>query len=443
MHIVLFCPIYSSRLAYVLQILFEHLCPHSYEWVYDKNAYVGSFEAKINYSATPIDPNELWIRPESLLFESTIQPYPIQTKWVEGCPWLNFGSSDTGQLPADVFAGSFYMLSRYEEYLPFAPDRFGRFTAAVSLAKREGFLHLAVVQRWLLALFQNLQQRNPGFSWQALPYSFAPTYDIDMPWAFCFRPWWKQLGGAGKDVLLAKRSRLKDRLKAWLNPREDPFFSFAQLQAWHEKFHLKPRFFFLVGDSSKYDTNPSHQLSAQQALIQGLSANYPIGLHPSYWSNTEPERVGMEKNRLKSISGQSVLHSRQHFLKLRFPETYRQLIAAGIKADFSMGFSDDTGFRAGTAVPYPWYDLEKETCTELMIHPFVAMDVTMQQYLGLNAQQALKRIQTLHTEVHSLGGPLCLLWHNSSFYAEDGWRGWKEAYEGVLEICSTDDTQKT
>ena len=71
-----------------------------------------------------------------------------------------------------------------------------------------------------------------------------------------------------------------------------------------------------------------------------------------------------------------------------------------------------------------------------MIHPFVAMDVTLHQYLGLNTEEALARIVDLQREVSSLGGSFSLLWHNSSFYGEDGWTGWKELYEEVLRLCA-------
>lgn len=435
MRIILFSPNHSPRLDYVFKAIFEHITPHPYECLYDENAYLRSSGAKINYSKAPIDPTEVWINPETLLFETNLELQPVQVKWVDGCPWLHFGVKNTGELPTDVFAGSFYLLSRYEEYLSFMPDRHGRFTAANSLAQREGFLQLAVVQRWVQVLFQALQTRHPEFSWQPLAYHFAPTYDVDMPWAFSFRPAWKQLGGALKDLFFGKNHRWQDRWKAWKNPHSDPFYTFAQLIDWHKKYNLNPRFFFLMGDASTYDTNPSHQLPAQQALIRELAALYPVGIHPSYLSNVEPARIHMEKERLEKISGQFITDSRQHFLKLRFPETYRHLITAGIRADYSMGYADDTGFRAGTGVPFPWYDLEREECTALMIHPFVAMDVTLQQYLELNAADAFERIKVLHREVSSFGGPFCLLWHNSSFYPEDGWEGWKEMYEEVLRLC--------
>lgn len=436
MQIIIYSTNPSPRLDYVLKVFFEHLSSHTYTLTYDKNTYLRSTGAKINYSKVSQDPDELWVIPETLLFQTSLQHFPVQANWVEGCPWLSFEEKNAGHLPADPLASSFYLLSRYEEYMPYAADQHGRFSAAQCLAKREGFLQMAVVQRWLNAVLETLQQKYPEFEPTQLPYHFAPTYDVDMPWAFCYRPWWKQWGGSLKDLLLGKKQRWEDRRRALKNSENDPFYTFEQLHRWHEKYELSPRFFLLMGDAAQYDTNPSPNLPAQQTLIRELAARYPLGIHPSFWSNIEPERLTMEKQRLEKITNQPITHSRQHFLKLHLPETYRRLIAAGIQADYSMGYADDTGFRAGTAVPFPWYDLERESCTNLMVHPFVAMDVTLQQYLGFSAEEAYSRIKDLHQEVKRVGGPFCLLWHNSSFYPEDGWAGWAEMYEQVLELVS-------
>lgn len=438
MQIIVFSLNPSPRLNYVLKVFFEHFCLHAYTLTYDKNEYLRLEGLKINYSKAPVAPNEVWISPETLLFQTSLQLYPVQVIWEEGCPWLTFGEKKEGMLPADPFASAFYLLSRYEEYLPFTPDHHGRFTAAHSLAKREGFLQMTVVQRWLYALLNALQTKNPGFSWQAPAYIFAPTYDVDMPWAFSFRPWWKQWGGAVRDLFWGKKQRWQDRRRAMRQPLEDPFYTFPQLHAWHREYDLTPRFFMLMGDASPYDTNPSPNLPAQQLLIRELAGLYPLGIHPSYLSNAEPSRMLMEKKRLEAISGQKITHSRQHFLKLQLPTTYRRLIEAGIKVDYSMGYADDTGFRAGTNLPFPWYDLERELCTDLLIYPFAAMDVTLQQYLALDAEAAFQRLQALYKEVSKWGGPFCLLWHNSSFYPEDGWEGWAAMYEKVLTMAKND-----
>ena len=85
------------------------------------------------------------------------------------------------------------------------------------------------------------------------------------------------------------------------------------------------------------------------------------------------------------------------------------------------------------AGPFPWYDLQKEERTDLTIHPFAAMDVSLNFYLELQPEQAVQRIQQMMDELKCYGGTFTLLWHNSSFAKEIGWAGWSQAFEEILE----------
>jgi hypothetical protein len=51
-----------------------------------------------------------------------------------------FCQRQIGDLPFDPLAATFYLVSRYEEYLPFIPDEHGRFPAKQSFAFSNGFL---------------------------------------------------------------------------------------------------------------------------------------------------------------------------------------------------------------------------------------------------------------------------------------------------------------
>ncbi len=129
------------------------------------------------------------------------------------------------------------------------------------------------------------------------------------------------------------------------------------------------------------------------------------------------------------------MKSRQHFLKLRFPDTYRNLIAAGITDDYTMGYADETGFRAGICSPYKWYDLEKEVMTNLTIHPFAVMDGTLNSYLKLTPAQALEKVKSLAQEVKNVNGELITIWHNETLSDWKDWKGWKDFYEQVIRIA--------
>ena len=47
--------------------------------------------------------------------------------------------------PFDIFSAAFYLISRYEEYLPHEKDSHGRFSHTSSLAWRENFIHMPLV----------------------------------------------------------------------------------------------------------------------------------------------------------------------------------------------------------------------------------------------------------------------------------------------------------
>ena len=192
-----------------------------------------------------------------------------------------------------------------------------------------------------------------------------------------------------------------------------------------------------MGNYAKFDKNTSHQNNALRTLIRQLSASFHIGIHPSYASNTDINRLIEELTRLESIVGSPINCSRQHFLKLQFPETYQRLIKAGIREDYTMGYANTIGFRASIARSFNWYDLSSETETELRIHPFMFMDVTLKNYMKLPADKVLDVLRPIIERSKKVGAELICIWHNNSFCEQDGWEGWRAVYESILkEIAS-------
>src|SRR5207247_9575613 len=85
---------------------------------------------KINYSTTAVEVNEIQISPHTLLFENG-----IVHRLVECFEWKGLKAffKTEGDIPFDIFAASFYLLTRYEEYLPHKEDEYGRFAHTNSL----------------------------------------------------------------------------------------------------------------------------------------------------------------------------------------------------------------------------------------------------------------------------------------------------------------------
>lgn len=138
--------------------------------------------------------------------------------------------------------------------------------------------------------------------------------------------------------------------------------------------------------------------------------------------------------RLQLVLSTKVDQSRQHFLKLRFPDTYQNLLKNGIKADFSMGFADAVGFRNGTAHPFPWFDLSTNTKTDLQIFPFAYMDGTLHEYLNLSPEKSKEKIKQLYQEVQEVGGQFSFIWHNETIAEQGKWAGWSNVLEYTLAL---------
>lgn len=430
MEVIFYCEEPSPRLAYTVEYVFTQLLGQKVNITHDKSEYQSFIGVHCNYSSRGLLADEVHVKPHGLLHEPGVCEQVISTFLVEDLPAF-FASGPGYDLPFDIFSTVFFVLSRYEEYLPFEPDQHGRYPAQISWAYRNNCLSYPIVWEWVKLLQQAIQQKYPLWTHRSPGYSYLPTYDIDLPWAYLHRGL-RGWGRAGLDILKGNWSQVQARWQVHCQRREDPYFTFSLLRELHAITEVRPRIFWLLADSTREDINPSWRSGAYQKLIGEVKEWSDTGIHPSYYSWQDASMVKRDKNRLEVISGTEITHSRQHFLRLRLPDTYRALLAAGIQHDYTMGFASATGYRAGTAVPFRWYDLEKEAATELWLHPFSVMDVTLKQYQGYAAQEAAVVLQGLKSYCQKEALPFCTLWHNSSFSNLHGWEGWWEVYAALV-----------
>jgi hypothetical protein len=410
----------SPRFQYISRFLCTDILKSEVFFFTDKNDYQNAEGVKINYSTEKFNHREIHILPEGLLFQTNIQPQPALEKII-----TDFFQGEKKDF--DIFAASFYLLTRYEEYLPFEADAHDRFSAKKSLAYRLGFLQKPILHEWCEELRQHINQvfaAADGLEKRANHFCFQPTYDIDAAFAYKNKGFWRTIGALIKDVFNKKRWQVL------LGSEKDPFDIFTYLDALHERHHLQPIYFFLLADWGKYDKNIAVQNTDFQLIIKNITRKYDTGIHPSYRSNDDFGVLEKEIKRLFFFKEKKVTKSRQHFLKLRFPTTYQRLLKAGIEEDFSMGYADAIGFRASVAIPFFWYDLENEQVTALKVHSFQVMDVTLKEYLALSPAQATEAMREIIANTKAVGGIFTSLWHNSSFGRD--WNGWQTVYETML-----------
>jgi hypothetical protein len=349
----------------------------------------------------------------------------LQVEEDEGIPV--FFTSPNGK--SDLFSCIFFALSRYEEYGDFPRDDHDRFPAKASHAYRWKYLERPVVMEWTQRLLC-LITGNP-VAMQGQDWSLQLTYDVDIPWAWQHRGF-RGVAAGIRDLLTGHWSRARKRFFG--SAADDSYWTFPQLEALHQKHGLGVHYFWLLSDGKDpKDPNPLPAPKAARELIQRLNRQHVCGIHPSYHSSDRPTLIPEELTRLEQILGKKVNRSRQHFLRFRLPDTYRELYSAGIHHDYSMGYADAIGWRAGTNRPFYWYDLDREMATGFRVHPFGAMEVTLKNYRGLDAERAKTEILALAAATLPFGGPFTLLWHNSSFATEYGWDGWWEMYQKLVQ----------
>ncbi len=189
----------------------------------------------------------------------------------------------------------------------------------------------------------------------------------------------------------------------------------------------------MFGHYGHFDKNINTRNRIFRFLIKKISDYAQIGIHPSYYTNENPEMLKREIKNLEMVVNKDITQSRQHFLRLNLPITYRNLIEEDITDDYSMGYAALPGFRAGICNSYNFYDLDIEIETKLRIHPFMVMDGTLKDYMNLTPTDAIEQVKHLISEVRKVNGTFTSLWHNESLSDEKRWKGWRKVYEELLK----------
>jgi len=126
-------------------------------------------------------------------------------------------------------------------------------------------------------------------------------------------------------------------------------------------------------------------------------------------------------------------------LRLNLPDTYRNLILNDINEDYTMGYSEEAGFRASICTPYYFYDLDTESATKLKIVPFTVMEASFQYYQHLGTKETIQQITKMINAVKKVNGTFVSVWHNESLSEKGIWVGWKKVYESMLQEVMNDE----
>ena len=419
----------TPRIEYIFKTIFTDILKVNISFTTDSVEFEKSAVAKINYSDSKLN-SGIFFQATTLLFETKIQKQDIIISEYENKPCF-YSLDKESILPFDPFAASFYLISRYEEYLPHKKDEHGRFLANESIAFQHDFLEVPLVNLWITKIARLITLNYPEFDFPQREFQYISTLDIDNAFAYQHKSFLRTLSALGKSLL--KGNDFSSRLKVHLGNEKDPYDTFHYQNEIHKKYNISPIYFFLLGDYGVNDKNISVKNKTFQRLIKSISESNKVGIHPSYASNSNTNKIVKEKNRLQTVSQKEIIRSRQHYLKLKLPNTYLNLINNNIIEDHTMGYAEQPGFRASICSPFYFYDLEKEKETTLKVFPFTVMEATFKYYKKYTPEIAIKHIIDLMQKVKDVDGTFISVWHNESLSDEGIWKGWKIVYEKMLK----------
>ena len=423
----------TNRLRFTFNFIFRDILLSEIKLTSDVEEFKNHPGPKFSYAQHPLN-DELFFQARSILFETGITDQNI-TVFEYGSGKVFFATGKASALPYDPFAASFYLLSRYEEYLPHIRDVYDRFDVKESLAFRNNFLQMPVVDQWAMKIKEIIKQKFPSFEFSERKYKYVSTIDIDNAYAYKEKGVLRTLGGYARALKELDGRDLKERTKVFLGRMQDPYDTYDDQLAIQKKYKINCIYFFLLADYGENDKNVPVHSRKFQSLIKSLGDHAAIGIHPSFGSNKHPEKIKTEVGRLSHIVNAEVTKSRQHFLILNFPYTYRNLIEVDITDDYTMGFAGSIGFRAGTCTPFNFYDLDMEVETKLRLHPFAVMEATLKYYMKVEPNNAIAAIKPLVDEIRKVKGTFYSLWHNESMSNNRNWNGWKDVYEEMVKIA--------
>jgi hypothetical protein len=421
--VIVYTPRITERLSYILDELFTFRLGVNWEVTDNPVDFQNSpFPCHINYSQTALDgiqvPNSGFLETDGVLpaFKPKFGRINYQPVLFPADYGIGF----------DVFAMAFWCLSRYEEYQPFVPDEHNRFSSSQSLFSENGLLEAPVLDI-ALELFYTTTGLLPGDK-----YAIYPTVDIDMGFKHLGKGIKLGILSFFKSLIYFKLNTVIESINAHIF-RKDPWDTYDYIIDKLNNLKSRVRIFVQAGSRGQYDKPVNLNYKKFKTRILALQANFSIGLHPGYIDGATAEGIVASKKLLETNLYTIVNRSRHHFIRISLPNTYQNLLVAGVVHDYSMGFADNVGFRAGTGHSFRFYNLSNEKATHLVVHPFCAMDVSLKKYMEMDTKAAIEKITNLKDICKRHGIPFTFIFHNESLSDKNEWTGWRQVFEKCLQ----------
>ena len=369
----------TPRIRYIFKHVFENMLMINFNLTSKVEIFVAHSGPKLSYSKKSLG-DELFIKSHLLLFEQGVTPQKLKLDFWDDLPIFYKTNADS-DFPFDIFAASFFLLSRYEECMPYLKTDKGHFDPSQSVSSEFDFLELPIVDLWvskfqkkLSSTFNEIDKKNSG----------KPSKKIflEVPLAFRYsnRSFLENLEDFFSSIWKLNFKQLIIQISVLIRLKNDPYDTFDLWKEWFKKSSIKPQVFFLFSHSSSYQVTTSIFNLRFRKIIKKTGDFFSLGLLASVKAQIDSKKQMIrEKNDFQKLTNRTIFDVRLNNGIVDLKKDYEMLSENEFRNDYSMGYLDQAGFRAGTATPFYFYDVSREFQISLKLIPIFATENSLKK----------------------------------------------------------------
>ena len=409
--ILIYCNKNSPRIEYTFNHIFKLILNKKFSITNSKSEFIDFKGYKFSYANTPIS-EELFFQSNGLLEERGLENHEIIIfEWDNLKCFFKVGQKSA--IPFDIFSAIFFLLSRYEEYMPHSSNNHSQFSHLESIAYKENFLEIPLIDVWiekLISVLENkiklkckIDSKNQIASIiisSLRPYKYTNKYPFES-----FMIWFKNL-------FMLNLWEVIEHLLVLLKIKIDPWEIDDYIKDLLVDSKNKVFFFFSFSSESFFRDETPKTNENFKKYIKEVHDNFEIGLLPSNNALKKLKTFELENfniSKLVHIKIDKILL--QEGLK-KIGEDYKNSLSLDYANDFSMGYVDAFGYRASTCSSFFFYDLSNEIKTKLLVTPFVAHHSLMDKN---NISEVIDKIQNFKEIAKRFSGSFSVILNNEIF----------------------------
>ena len=382
----------TPRIRYIFKHIFENMLMINFDLTTKVEIFVAHSGPKLSYSNKPLG-DEFFIKSHKLLFEQGIGPQKLKLDFWDELP-IFFLTNAECNCPFDIFAASFFLLSRYEECMPYLKTNSGYFDPSQSISMKFDFLELPIIDLWV-SKFQKQLASNFHQIVKKRDHKASKKILLEVPLAFRYsnRSFLENLEDFISSIWKLNFRQLIIQILVLIRLKNDPFDTFDFWNEWFNNTTIQPQIFFLFSQSSSYQVTTSIFNLRFRKIIKKTGDFFSLGLLTSVKAQIDSKKqIQREKSDFQKLTNRTIFDVRLSNGIINLRKDYEMLYENEFKNDFSMGYLDRIGFRAGTATPYYFYDVSREFQLSLKLTPIFATEESLKKIINPSPFEKLRAV---------------------------------------------------